>query len=75
MAWLDARCTADNPVVRRSELMDFRIDGLSLALLDQNRGIRRPAILPAALSILTTYPPRLRDTPLERRYESLRKTA
>lgn len=55
MAWLDSRCTAEKPVVGRAELMDFRFEDRPLALVDQNRGIRKPAILPAALSILTTY--------------------
>jgi putative restriction endonuclease len=64
-AWLDTRCTDDNPVVRRDELMDFRYRGQRIGLVDQNRGIRKPRDLRAALSILTTYTPASRRAPYE----------
>ncbi|HEU5156758.1 MAG TPA: HNH endonuclease [Streptosporangiaceae bacterium] len=65
MVWLDRRCTADNPLVRRDELMAFQFEGRRLGLIDQNRGIRKPRALLAALSILTTYTPARRRVPYE----------
>jgi putative restriction endonuclease len=65
MAWLDRRCTDDNPVVGRSELLDFRFEGQRLPLVDPNRGIRKPRTLTAALSILTTYTPAKQRAPYD----------
>ncbi|WP_202125718.1 HNH endonuclease [Actinomadura physcomitrii] len=55
MAWLDGRCTPDNPVVERTELLDFRFEGRRIPLIDNQLGIRKPKDLVAALSMLTTY--------------------
>ncbi|HEU5030988.1 MAG TPA: HNH endonuclease [Spirillospora sp.] len=55
MAWLDRRCTPDNPVVERRELLDFQFEGRRVPLIDNQLGIRKPRDLAAALSILTTY--------------------
>ena len=41
MAWLDQRCTDDNPLVRRDELLNvFYFEGARLPLVDPNGGIR-----------------------------------
>jgi putative restriction endonuclease len=56
-AWLKARSPEDRPVVSRQELSDFAFEGERIALIDQNRGIRRPATLRGAISLLTTYSP------------------
>ncbi|MER7542742.1 HNH endonuclease [Actinomadura sp.] len=55
MAWLDRRCTPDNPVVHRHELLSFTFEGQRYPLIDNQLGIRKPKNLTAALSILTTY--------------------
>ncbi len=65
MAWLDRRCTPDNPVVGRDELMDFHFEGRRVALLDYSRGIRKPANMSVALSIVTTFTPENRRAPYE----------
>ncbi|WP_220502831.1 HNH endonuclease [Microbispora sp. H10885] len=66
MAWLDQRCTEDNPLVRRDELLnDFYFEGTRLPLVDPNRGIRKPRSMVAALSILTTFTPPGRRSPYE----------
>ncbi|WP_433421181.1 HNH endonuclease [Microtetraspora malaysiensis] len=55
MAWLRQRCTAEDPVVRRDELLGFQFEGRTFPLIDNQLGIRKPGGLTAALSILTTY--------------------
>lgn len=55
MAWLRRRCTPENPVVRREELLGFHLDDRRFPLIDNQLGIRKPRELSAALSILTTY--------------------
>ncbi|MFI6388975.1 HNH endonuclease [Nonomuraea sp. NPDC050547] len=55
MAWLRQRCTPENPVVSRAELLGFMFEGRSFPLVDNQLGIRKPKELTAALSILTTY--------------------
>lgn len=52
MSWLDARPT---PGVDFSWLSTFEYDGERVALLDRQRGIRKPRQLEAALAIRTTY--------------------
>ena len=41
--------------VRREDVTDFRIDGQRIALMDPQRGIRKPRQLDAALSIRTVF--------------------
>lgn len=65
MAWLTRRCNAENPVVRRDELLAFTFEGRRFPLVDNQLGIRKPRDLPAALSILTTYAPRRGRAPYE----------
>ncbi|MEW2353343.1 HNH endonuclease [Spirillospora sp. NPDC029432] len=67
MAWLDARRTPDEPVIRRDELMNFMFEGARIGLVDQSRGIRKPRNLVAALSILTTFTPSQQKPPYEDR--------
>ncbi|GII02806.1 HNH endonuclease [Planobispora takensis] len=55
MAWLRLRCTPDDPVVRRGELLGFQFEGRTFPLIDNQLGIRKPQGMTAALSILTTY--------------------
>lgn len=55
MAWLKERCTPENPVVRRDELLGFQFEGQTFPLIDNQLGIRKPRGMTAALSILTTY--------------------
>ncbi len=42
-------------LVRREDVADFRIDGQRIALMDPQRGIRKPRQLDAALSIRTVF--------------------
>ena len=41
--------------MRREDVADFRIDGQRIALMDPQRGIRKPKQLDAALSIRTVF--------------------
>jgi putative restriction endonuclease len=54
MAWLDRRTSA---TVDFSWLSTFEYDGERIALMDRQRGIRKPRNLQAALAIRTTYTP------------------
>lgn len=60
-AWLQGR--GGLPIVTREELMAFEFEGERIGLIDQGRGIRRPAGLPGAVSILTTYSPNQASAP------------
>lgn len=55
MGWLDERAARGDEFVRRDELASFTFEGQRIALVDQQRGIRKPAVLDATLSIQTTY--------------------
>ncbi|MET7331685.1 HNH endonuclease [Nonomuraea sp. NPDC005650] len=55
MTWLRQRCTAEDPVVRRDELLRFQFEGRTIPLIDNRLGIRKPEGMSGALSILTTY--------------------
>lgn len=57
MAWLDERRRHDAPFMSYAELADFSLDGERIALMDRQRGIRKPARLEAALSLRTTFTP------------------
>ena len=63
MAWLDERRRREAPFVRYDELAAFRIDGERIALMDPQRGIRKPARLTAALSMRTTFTPPGQEPP------------
>lgn len=62
-AWL--RMRGENPVVTRAELAGFVFEGERIALVDPNRGIRRPKGLRGAVSILTTYSSSSASAPYE----------
>jgi len=53
-AWLRARMLT-TPVFTRSDLMSFEFLGERVPLVEHQRGIHRPAMLSAAVSITTTY--------------------
>ncbi|MFC7381729.1 HNH endonuclease [Sphaerisporangium rhizosphaerae] len=55
MTWLRRRCTPEDPIVRRDELLGFQFEGRTFPLIDNQLGIRKPQGMTAALSILTTY--------------------
>ncbi|MEO3862388.1 HNH endonuclease [Acrocarpospora sp. B8E8] len=55
MTWLRQRCTPEDPVVHRDELLGFHFEGRQFSLIDNQLGIRKPRGMTAALSILTTY--------------------
>ncbi len=52
MHWLDAR---PRPQVDYAWLATFEYDGQRIALMDRQRGIRKPAIMNAALSMRTVF--------------------
>jgi putative restriction endonuclease len=54
MAYVLGLADRDGGLVTRVDLEAFTYDGTRIPLLDQSRGIRNPAELPATLSILTT---------------------
>jgi putative restriction endonuclease len=57
IAWLDARRRRGLDVVRHDELAAFEFEGHRLPLIDLQRGIRKPRMLEAALSLRTTFTP------------------
>lgn len=67
MAWLDARVLHEGDLLRREELAAFTFEGRNIPLIDPQRGIRKPRVLQAALSIRTTYTPEGRERPYEDR--------
>jgi len=52
MSWLDGRGT---DLVTHADLAEFHHEGHRLALMDRQRGIRKPASMNAALSIRTVF--------------------
>jgi putative restriction endonuclease len=63
MAWLDDRKQRETPFARYDELAGFQLDGERIALMDRQRGIRKPARLDAALSMRTTFTPPGQEPP------------
>lgn len=57
MAWLTLRTNDGLDAISAPDLGDFSFEGERLPLLDPQRGIRKPAVLDAALSIRTVYRP------------------
>jgi putative restriction endonuclease len=55
MAWLERRTRGGAEVVSGEDLADFAVDGRPVRLMDAQRGIWKPRIFEAALSIRTTY--------------------
>ncbi|WP_370890131.1 HNH endonuclease [Janibacter sp. GXQ6167] len=57
MDWLAARTSDGQETIDRQTLSDFEFRGQRIPLVDPQRGIRKPAHLESALSIVTTYRP------------------
>ena len=57
MSWLDEQVRSGAGLVTYRTLADFQFRGERVALLDPERGIRKPRMLTAALSIRTTFTP------------------
>lgn len=55
MTWLSVRTNDGLEPVNSTDLADFEFEGMRIALRDRQRGIRKPSVLPAALSITTVY--------------------
>ncbi len=53
MAYVQRELDQSGGVISRQQLEDFIFDGEQIKLIDQSRGIRNPAQLPATLTILT----------------------
>lgn len=65
MEWLALRTNDGADALSTEEIKEFRFQGEPLPLLDRQRGIRKPAVLEAALSIRTVYRPEGADRPYE----------
>lgn len=55
MAWLAARSEDGREPLTSAALLDFTFEGERFRLKDRGRGIRKPAVLAAALSITTAF--------------------
>jgi len=67
MTWLDEHTHYDGQTFTRDDLSAFEFEGERVALMDHQRGIRKPAKLRAALSIRTTFTPEGQAPPYEDR--------
>lgn len=65
MAWLDEHRHFGKELFRQEELARFTFGGKRVALMDPQRGTRKPAGMAGALSIRTTYTPPGRTAPYE----------
>lgn len=65
MAWLTVRTNDGLDSIHSEELRDFEFEGLRIPLMDAQRGIRKPAVLDAALTIRTVYRPEGATRPYE----------
>ncbi len=65
MAWLTLRTNDGQDAISRDELTRFTFRGERLTLIDQGRGIRKPARCRAALTIMTVHTPQGRQRPYE----------
>ncbi len=63
--WLKARTNDGLGFISSQELLDFTFRGQPFRLMDPQRGIRKPAMLSAALSIRTVYRGDGRERPYE----------
>src|SRR5689334_10134167 len=57
MAWLALRTNDGTDPLSSSEVAEFTFRGERFPLMDMQRGIRKPAMLDAALSFRTVYRP------------------
>ena len=58
MDWLGRRTNDGAEPLTTEELKDFRFRGAPLPLMDMQRGIRKPAVLDAALELVVPAPVR-----------------
>ncbi|MGH9211503.1 MAG: HNH endonuclease [Acidimicrobiales bacterium] len=65
IAWLRTMQLTTGGPVRYEQVADFRFEGQRIPLMDRGRGIRKPRMLEAALSILTAH----RAQPHQRPYD------
>lgn len=65
MAWLEERTNDGTDPLTSEEIKEFRFRGNPMPLMDLQRGIRKPAVLAAALSFRTVYRPEGTDRPYE----------
>lgn len=63
MSWLAVRTNDGADSLTTDELKEFRFRGAPIPLMDLQRGIRKPAVLEAALSFRTVYRPEGTDRP------------
>lgn len=66
-AWLTDRAQHQRELATKDELAKFTFEGRRIALLDPQRGIRKPSFLDAALSIRTRFTPPGQKPPYEDR--------
>jgi putative restriction endonuclease len=67
MAWLAIRTDDGREPIASTDLLDFTFDGEPFRLMDVQRGIRKPAVLDAALSIRTVYTAEGKERPYDDR--------
>lgn len=65
IAWLTVRTNDGLEFISSEDLRDFAFEGHRIPLIDAQRGIRKPAVLDAALSIRTVYRPEGATRPYE----------
>jgi putative restriction endonuclease len=65
MAWLAVRTNDGLDPVSSQDLAEFTFEGVRVPLVDRQRGIRKPAVLDAALSIRTVFRPEGAARPYE----------
>lgn len=65
MEWLADTATSERDWLRSETLRNFEFEGVRVALVDAQRGIRKPAQAQAALSIRTVYRPEGAARPYE----------
>ena len=65
IAWLTVRTNDGLESIPSEDLRDFVFEGERIPLIDAQRGIRKPAVLDAALSIRTVYRPEGATRPYE----------
>ncbi|NJP32038.1 HNH endonuclease [Micromonospora sp. HSS6-12] len=61
------RTRSQGELATHAELAEFTFEGIRIPLLDRQRGIRKPALLDAALSFRTTFTPPGQSPPYEDR--------
>lgn len=65
MGWLSEAMTPERDWLRSAVLREFHFDGVRIPLIDAQRGIRKPAVAQAAVSMRTVYRPEGGDRPYE----------